>query len=114
MRINQFEQLVIHRLAFLFPAAAQGFRSAMVQVIAHQVARDAAQRFLHAGDLHDDVRAVAVVFHHFLQAADLPFNAAKPMPIGRFDFRINANRFASRMRVASAVRARWMQSLGRL
>jgi hypothetical protein len=43
-----------------------------------------------------------------LQAADLSFNAAKPVPIGGFDFRIDAYGFASRMRVASAVGARWM------
>ena len=114
MRVDQFEQLVIHRLGLLLLAAAQNLRGAVVQVIAHQISRHAAQRFLHAGHLRDDVRTVAVFLNHFLQAADLPFNAAKAMPIGRFNFRIDANRFASRMRVASAVRARWMQSLGRL
>jgi hypothetical protein len=67
------------------------------------MSRDPPQRFLHAGDLRDDVRAVAVVFHHFLQAADLPFNPPKPMPIGRFNFRINASSFAARMHIASAI-----------
>src|SRR5713101_4395117 len=72
MRVNQFEQLVVHRLGFLLPAAAQGFRGAMAEVIAHEVARDTAQRFLHTGDLGDNVRAVAVVFDHFLQARIWP------------------------------------------
>jgi hypothetical protein len=94
MRVNQFEQLVVHRLGFLLLAAAQGFRGAMVQVIAHQVTRHAAQRFLHAGDLRDDVRAVAVVLDHFFQATDLAFDATKPVPIGHFDFRIHGHRFA--------------------
>src|SRR5258708_5718628 len=66
----------------------------MVQVIAHQVARDAAQRFLHAGDLRDDVRAIAIVFHHFLEAADLAFDATQAMAIGRLDFRVNSDRLA--------------------
>src|SRR4029077_2762507 len=39
-------------------------------------------------------RAVAVVFDHFLQAADLPFDAAQPVAIGNLDFRIDAHRFA--------------------
>ena len=95
MRVNQFQQLVIHRLSFLFLAAAQGFRGAMVQVIAHEVARHAAQRFLHAGDLRDDVRAVAVVFHHFLQAADLALDAAQAVAVRCFDFGIDANGLAS-------------------
>jgi len=94
MRVNQFEQLVVHRLGFLLLAAAQGFRGTMVQVIAHQVACDAAQRFLHAGDLRDDVRAVAVVFDHFLQATNLAFDTAQAVAIGHFDFRIDGHRFA--------------------
>src|SRR5258708_2262900 len=94
MRVNQFEQLVVHRLGFSLPAAAQGFRGAMAEVTAHEVAPDTAQRFLHTGDLGDDVRAVAVVFDHFLQAADLAFDAAKPVTIGSFDFRIDGRCFA--------------------
>src|SRR5260221_5628696 len=66
----------------------------MVQVIAHEVARDAEQRFLQAGDLRDDVRAIAIVFHHFLEAADLAFDATQAMAIGRLDFRVNSDRLA--------------------
>ena len=85
-----------------------------MQVIAHQISRDATQRFLHAGDLRDDVGAVAIVFHHFLQSANLTFDAAKAMPIGGFNFGIDAGGFASRMHVASAIRVRLMHSACRL
>jgi hypothetical protein len=78
----------------MFLSAAQGFRGAMAELIAHQVARDAAQRFLDASNLRDDVRAVAVVFDHFLQAADLAFDATQAVAIGYFDFRIDGDGFA--------------------
>jgi len=74
----------------------------VAQVVAHQVACDAAQRFLDTGDLRDDVRAVAVVFDHFLQATDLAFDAAKAVTIGRFDFGVNGHCFA-RASVARAI-----------
>jgi hypothetical protein len=92
-------------VSLLSLAAAQSFGGAVMEVIAHQVSRDTTQRFLHAGYLHDDVGAVAVVFHHFLQSADLPLDAAKAMPIDCFDFRIDSGSFAPNMYVTSAVRA---------
>jgi hypothetical protein len=108
VRVDQFEQLVVHRLRFLFFPATQSFGGAMMQVIAHQISRDATQGFLHAGDLRDDVGAIAVVFHHFLQSANLAFDAAKAMAIGGFNFGIDSGGSASRMYVASAIRVRWM------
>src|SRR6266852_3364908 len=54
----------------------------MMQVILHQVARHTTQRFLHGSHLRNDVRAVAVLFHHFLQAADLPLDTAEAVLIG--------------------------------
>ena len=77
----------------------------MVQVIPHQVARHAPQRFLHTGDLRNDVRAVAVLFHHFLQAANLPFDPAQAMTVSRFDFRINSDGLARLVRIARAAPA---------
>ena len=65
-----------------------------MQVISHQIAGHAAQGLLHAGHLRDDVGTIAIVFHHFLQAADLPFDAAQAMAIGRFDARIDGHSFA--------------------
>ena len=41
-------------------------RGAVVEMIAHQVSGYAAQGFLDAGDLRDDVGTIAIVFDHFL------------------------------------------------
>src|SRR5258707_9859074 len=41
----------------------------------------------------DDVRAVAVFFHHFLQAANLPLDAAQALPIRIFQFGVHARGF---------------------
>jgi hypothetical protein len=106
MLVNQFQQFAIHRFRFLLVSAAQRFRGAMVQVVAHQVSRHAAQRFLDAGDLRDDVRTVAVLFHHFLQAADLSLNSAQAVAVGFLDFRVHVDRFASGVACrAGAIRA---------
>lgn len=67
----------------------------MVQVILHQVARNSAQCFLYGSHLRDDVGAIAVFFHHFLQAADLPFDTAEAVLIGSFEFGIDADGLAS-------------------
>ena len=61
----------------------------MMQVIAHQVACYTAEYFLDAGDLRDDVGAVAIVFDHFLQTADLAFNATKAIAIRLFEVGID-------------------------
>jgi hypothetical protein len=82
--IDEFQEFVVHGFGLRFFGAAEGFGGAMVQVIAHQVAGDAAERFLDAGDLGDDVGAVAIVFNHFLQAADLAFDPPKAVAIGFF------------------------------
>ena len=63
----------------------------MVQVVAHQVSGYAAEGFLDAGDLRDDVGAVAIVFDHFLEAADLAFDAAEAVAIGVFQPGIDSN-----------------------
>src|ERR1700676_75728 len=92
--VNEFEELLVHRFGFGGLAAFQGFGGAMMQVILHQVARYAAQRFLHRGNLRDDVRAVAVGVDHFLQAANLPFDAGQPVAIRILDLRIDGHSFA--------------------
>ena len=66
----------------------------MVQVIAHQVAGDSAERFLDTGDLRDDVGAVAIVFDHLLQAANLAFDAAQALEVSGFQLRIDTDGFA--------------------
>jgi len=62
-------------------AFAQGLRGAVTQVIAHQRASHGPQRFLHGRNLHQDVRAVAVAFDHFLQAAHLALDAAQALQV---------------------------------
>src|SRR6266404_1394683 len=94
--------------------AAQIVDCAVMGMIDFHIIRDAAMPVLLPGDLRDDVGAVAIVFHHFLQSANLTFDAAKAMPIGGFNFGIDAGGFASRMHVASAIRVRLMHSACRL
>src|SRR6266850_8445170 len=72
----------------------------MVQMIAHQVARHAPQRFLYAGDLRNDIRAVAALLHHFLQAANLPLDSTQAMMVRRFDIRIDTDGLACLVRIA--------------
>ena len=67
-----------------------------MKVILHKIAGHAAQRFLHGSDLHDDVRAVAIVCHHFLQAAYLTFDAAETLLIALFERWIDGNGFMAR------------------
>jgi len=102
MGVNQLQQLVVHRLRLFLAAAAQGFGGAVMQVISHQIAGHAAQGLLNAGRFRDDVGAIAIVFHHFLQAADLSFDAAQAMAIGLFDVRIDSHGFA-RVRITGTV-----------
>src|SRR5260370_2714502 len=114
MRVDQFEQFVVHRFSLIFFPASQSFGGAMMQMIFHQVARHAAQRLLHGGNLHNDVRAVAVLFHHFLQAAHLAFDAAKTILIGLFQQRIDTEGLASTSRgIARAIGQRRMVALSR-
>ncbi len=91
MRVDQTEQFVIHGVGFFFFGGAQGFCRAMMKMILHEIASYAAQRFLHRSDLDDDVRAIAVVCHHFLQAAHLAFNAAETLLIAVFKRWIDGN-----------------------
>src|SRR5271165_3813008 len=60
-------------------------------MIFHQIAGDAAQGFLHRSDLYDDVGAIAVFANHFLQAANLAFNAAQALLIALLQFGIDSH-----------------------
>ena len=66
-----------------------------MEMIAHQVASDAAKRLLDAGDLGDDVGAVAIFFDHFLETANLAFNAAESLEIGVLQLRIDGDGLAT-------------------
>jgi hypothetical protein len=63
----------------------------MMKMILHEIAGHPAQRFLHGSDLHDDVGAVAIVRHHFLQAAHLTFDTAETLLIAVFERWIDSN-----------------------
>ena len=91
MRVNQTEQFVVHGVGFFFFGGAQSFGGAMMKMILHQIAGYSAQGFLHGSDLHDDVGAVAVVRHHFLQAAHLSFDTAETLLIAVFESWIDGN-----------------------
>ena len=92
--VDGFEEFVEHGFGLCFLAATQGFGGAVVEVIAHQVTSNSAERLLHAGDLSDDVGAVAIFFDHFLKAADLAFDAAEALQVGGFQFGIDGDGFA--------------------
>src|SRR2546421_667545 len=51
----------------------------MMKMVLHEIAGHSAQRFLYGSDLSDDVSAVAVLLHHFLQAADLTFDQLREL-----------------------------------
>ena len=105
MPVDQFEQLFVHGFGLFLLATSQSFGGAMVQMILHQIASDAAERFLDGGDLRDDVGAVAVFFDHFLQAADLAFDAAETLAIGFLEGGIYPGGFAPLgTRFTSAIR----------
>src|SRR6266550_5021935 len=104
MRVDQFEQLVVHGLCLRVLSTLQRLGRATMEVILHQVARHAAQRLLHRSHLGDDVRAVAVFFHHFLQAADLPLDAAQALLIRVLQFGVHTRSFpCTGARFASAI-----------
>jgi hypothetical protein len=94
VRVDSFEQFVEHGFGFGFLSAAQSFGGAVVEVIAHEISGDAAQSFLDAGDLGDDVGAVAIFFDHFVEAANLAFDAAQALEVSGFQLRVDADCFA--------------------
>src|SRR5579871_2528945 len=67
----------------------------MLQMIFHQVTRNTAQRFLHAGNLHDYIRTVAVFLHHLLQSPDLAFNAPQAVAVAFLDLWVHGRSLAS-------------------
>jgi hypothetical protein len=108
VRIDQTEQFVVHGVGFFFFGGAQGFGSAMLKMIFHQIAGHSAQRFLYRGDLHDDVGAVAIVAYHFLQAAYLAFNAAETLLIALFERGVDGNGFMAGPHEAGTLGGRYM------
>jgi hypothetical protein len=65
----------------------------MLQMVTQQILADAAQGLLNRGNLHQNIGAVAVFFHHFVEAADLPFNSPQAFQVRCFDVGLNSSRF---------------------
>ncbi len=103
MGVDQAKQLVIHGVGLGLLRRAQRLRRTLVQMIFHQVARHAAQGLLRRSNLHDDIGAVAVVFQHLLQPANLTFNAAQAFLIAEFQLWIDGHRFVAGANHAGAL-----------
>ncbi len=54
----------------------------------------AAEGFAYGGDLDEDIGAVALLFDHLLEAADLTFDSLQAREIGASDIRIDRDRLA--------------------
>lgn len=103
--VDGFQQLVVHLFRRFLIGTAKCLRGTMPQMVAHQISGDAAQGFLNASDLHDDVRAIAVVFQHSLEPANLSFDAPQPFAIGDLQLRVDARRLSpAPMYIAGAIR----------
>jgi hypothetical protein len=63
-------------------------------MVAHERAGDGAESLLDGGDLRDDVGAVAVVFDHAVEAANLAFDKTEAAEVRGFDPGVDANCFA--------------------
>jgi hypothetical protein len=82
-------------------------------MIAHQLAPDPAQRFLHGRYLCEDVRAVPVLIHHLLQSTNLSFDASQSRQVARFHLGIDAERLSrANRRFANGAPA--LRSVGRI
>jgi len=93
MRVHEINYLIVHTIRVL-PAGSDRARCAVLEMIPHQFPSDAAKRFVDRGYLRQNVSAVTVFLHHFLQSAHLTFDSAKSGKVPRFHFRINGNRFS--------------------
>jgi len=71
------------------PARRDGGRCAMLQMVAHQLAPNRPQRFVHRRDLRHDVGTVAIVVDHLLESADLALDAPQPAHVPRLDVGID-------------------------
>src|SRR5258705_523281 len=67
--------------------------STMAQVIPHQSLSDRAQRLMNRRELHQDIGAITVFFHHLVQPANLPLNPPQPFEVRRLHVLVYANCF---------------------
>jgi len=90
--VDHLDQLVVGGLGGVAVARADRLGGAVLEVVAHQLAADRAQGLLHGGDLHQDVRAVAVLLDHLLEAAHLPLDPPQALEIAILDPGIDGDR----------------------
>ena len=108
MSVHEIHNLIVHGIRF-DSASPDRPRRTVLQVVPHQLAAHAAERFVNRGDLGEDVGAVSILLHHFLKTANLPLDAAQTIQVSRLDFRIDADCFGalrSRAHLISSGQAR--------
>ena len=88
MFVNQVEKFVVGALSAI-RTFFDGVCGAVHQVVAHKVTAGAAEGFLYGRYLHQNVGTIALIFHHFLDAANLAGDACEAAQGGGLDFRIN-------------------------
>src|SRR6185437_1293430 len=91
--VHHLHELVVHRVRLAVSDLDRG-GGAMLEMISHQLAPHCAQRLVDGRDLRHDVRAVAILLHHFVQPAHLPLDSAQPSKISRLDVGVHSHRFS--------------------
>jgi hypothetical protein len=112
MSVHEIDKLIVHPVGLL-SASSYRARGAMPEMIAHQLAPDPAQRFLHRRYLREDVSAVPILINHLLQPTNLSFDAPESCQVARFYLGIDAERL-SRADWRFANRAPALRSVGRI
>src|ERR1700733_1344273 len=93
--VNHFQQLIVHRLSVLGGTGTNRVGSAVSEVVTHQSPGNRAKSLLCRRDLRENIRAIAIFFHHPLQPANLAFNPAQSPQVRSLDCRIDFNCFAA-------------------
>ena len=76
----------------------------MPEVIPQQGLADTPQRLLDRGDLSKNIGTVAILFDHLLKTANLTFDSAEPLQVGRLDAGVDRYRLSPAVHLASACR----------
>ena len=86
--MDEFNKLIIDGLG-LFAVGAGSMTDAVAKMIAHQLPPHRAERFVYRCDLGEDLRAVAILFNHARQAANLSLDAFEAREVGGLDLWID-------------------------
>jgi hypothetical protein len=76
--VDEIEKFRCHGGRFFSAPFAKSSRRAVLEMILHQTTADSPERFLHGGDLDQDIGTVTIFLNHPLQPAHLTLNPAKP------------------------------------